>query len=354
MTQVDPAELTIATWFVADTSRNATHFPQVGGDSSTLTFQKVYWRCIVGFFATSVIHNPNASYRFYTNAPIPIIDGFDVAAFLCRCRVQTIHLDISYRLPKDVASAWGNQLYILDIIKHFVKSEPTSQLVVLDSDCIWNGNAVGLQTAIDEHGCLTYTLDDSEHPPLDAINGITRQDMKRALLAWQSASVSCDASEGIYYHGGEIFAATVRECKRLGAEIDALWNWQAEHPDRRGFLEEAHFLSILYAQNGYQPFTANPFIKRMWTTFKHNNLNVKDRALTIWHLPAEKKSGFKALFEVIKRDALSKDIRELEIQLAGLMGVPRRTAVKFVRDLSCKVIEKVVNVLIRLSRSAFR
>jgi hypothetical protein len=135
------------------------------------------------------------------------------------------------------------------------------------------------------------------------------------------------------------------ECKILASMIDGLWQWQSGQPNIRGFLEEAHFLSILYAARGYKNFTANPFIKRMWTTFKVNNIEKKDLGIDIWHLLAEKKSGFRAAFRQLVDGKMPDDPARLSTYFARTMGIPRRSAAKFVADASRKINEKALAFL---------
>jgi hypothetical protein len=334
--------ISIGTWFVADSKENETAFPQVGQRSSTLAFQDVYWRCVACFYVTSVANNPHARHVFYTNTHIRHVDGFDMQGLFDRLDVEVIQLPITYRLPRDKARSWGNQFYILDIIKHMAGNPSTDKFVILDSDCIWNSSAEKLSSALDECGCLMYTLGNEEFETNAAINGITRQQMRAALNDWQGTSTpgASAEAEGVEYNGGELFAATHAECKVLASMIDDLWQWQSGQPDKKGFLEEAHFLSILYAARGYKTSTANPFIKRMWTAFKFNNVEKKDLGIDIWHLPCEKKSGFRTAFGQLADGKLPDDPSRLSAYFAHTMGIPRRSTGKFVADASRKINEK--------------
>ena len=68
--------------------------------------------------------------------------------------------------------------------------------------------------------------------------------------------------------------------RRLSARVRAFWPDVLEQgPDAP--REEAHFLSMLYVLDVKQLGTANPFLRRMWTTFRHHNLYAGDRELTL-------------------------------------------------------------------------
>ena len=120
-------------------------------------------------------------------------------------------------------------------------------------------------------------------------------------------------------------------------------------------MEEAHFLSILYAARSYANQTANSFIKRMWTGFRVNNVTQADFGLAIWHLPAEKSMGFARLFRKICRtqDEMWKrqSNEEHERNLARVFGIPHRGLKKFVFDISIKLREKGRRFLRRMLAS---
>jgi hypothetical protein len=75
---------TIATWFVADDAATATFFPQVGSRSDAPETQAVYWRCVLCFYASSLVLNPAQPHVFFTNTALPTIDGIDFAAVLVK------------------------------------------------------------------------------------------------------------------------------------------------------------------------------------------------------------------------------------------------------------------------------
>lgn len=330
---------TIATWFVADTPDTETYFPQVGRRSSAPEFQAVYWRCIACFYFTSAVQNPAAGHIFFTNTDVPVVDGFDIQGMFDSLNVEVVKLAITYRLPRQSTSSWGNQFYILDIIKYLARErEMPGSFLVLDSDCVWNGTVEAIDRILTRDEYALYTLSEAEYTEGQPINGVTRREMAGALSSWREKTGSNGMPAAIHYHGGEIFGATLEMCKELAKEIDELWTWQG-HTDLVGFKEEAHFLSILYADKGFKAFNANAVIKRMWTTFKHNNIVAGDEDRDIWHLPSEKKSGFARLYRKIADGSLSRQPDGLKRELRRSMGVPRRGVRKLVHDLLVKLAE---------------
>jgi hypothetical protein len=338
----------IATWFVADKPGEETSFPQVGGVSSSVEFQETYWRCIVCFFESSLRHNAGVPHLLFSNQEPPVVDGIDLVGLLQGWGVQIILLPITFRLPRGVRS-WGNQFYILDIIKYLAANKCTDNIIVLDCDCVWTKPAEQMSEAISRYGCLTYTLDDEHYRWDQPINGVTRQELATALQKWTTYCGIDDDSERqnlpfIHYHGGEVFAATKLACCHLASLIESLWQWTLETKAVNGIKEEAHFLSILYARSSYPSYTANSFLKRIWTTFHFNSVAKSDFDLAIWHLPAEKKTGFRRLFRKITgegREAWKNQTGENYKQaIAQVFGIPHRSAVKFFLDIFQKLAEK--------------
>jgi len=214
---------------------------------------------------------------------------------------------------------------------------------LLGADDVDRSLRAQLEEAIDEHGALTYRLDYTAKGSQGLINGSSRKDM--ASFAARHGGVG---AEELPYSGGEIYAATTSMTKRLMARARELWpEVLAQGPDAP--REEAHFLSILYALEGVPTGTANRFISRMWTTFTHNTLSREQKSLMLWHLPSEKLSGFHDLFRQIAANADAdprRDPAKMGLtydNYARVMGFPRRSASKLVRDAARKVTEKVMS-----------
>ncbi len=318
------------------------------GISSSLAFQNIYWRCIACFFDSSLRYNTGSHHVLFTNSEIPIVDSVDLAELFRTWKVEIVRLPITFRLPRESINAWGNQFYILDIIKYAAAKGGWNVLIVLDCDCVWTKTVEPISEAIAQEGCLTYTLNE-EHYAWDAsINGATRQEMASALLQW---TADCGI-EGkltrnvplIHYHGGEIFAATKSVCCELADLVDSLWGWMLKAGlNVDGIKEEAHFLSILYALRCYSNYTANAFLKRIWTTFHLNNAAESDFGLVVWHLPAEKRTGFRRLFKKLTRSPPDVWKRQSQSEygrmLASVFGIPRRSATKAFLDISLKLMD---------------
>ena len=331
----------IATWFVADEPDQASFFPQIGARSDLPESQAIYWRCATVFFASSLAVNPDRPHLLYTNAALPVVDGVDLALLFDRWGVRIVRLPITRRLATPAEAGWGNQFYVFDVLRHYVFEQGDDQLVLLDSDCLWLRPVDALSQAISHHGALTLPMGEDDHPEGQPINGITREQLAR----FAGNFGSLDRSR-IEYCGGEILAVDRPTGARILDHFDTMWpTVMAEAPCAP--REEAHLLSAIYSLERIAMGTAEPFIRRMWTTFRHNNLRPQDEILSIWHLPAEKRTGFADLFRSIAAHANldpRTDTREMGLTFASYascMGWPRRRPRKFVRDLGLKLRERL-------------
>lgn len=328
----------ISTWFVSDGLQDGTFSPQLGVATSNAGAKAIYWRCIVAFYATSLTHNPASPHAFFTNAELPRIGEIDIATLFARWGVEVVRLPITFRLPKGRVSAWGSQFYIFDIIDYISRSRRWPAAIVLDADVVWTKSVSDLQAAVESDGIVTYLHDLDAYPAGAFINGVTRE----ALRDFTNTRMDGALHSPVQYCGGEIFAASLTVTSKVSDVVHTVWD-----DILRGYSgapqEEAHLLSAIYALQSWPRGNGNRFIKRMWTTFKHNTIEESDLGLMLWHLPSEKKTGFGTLFaHMLKCGLKNCSPADLELSrefLSKIFGVPRRTAGKFVRDIAIKSIE---------------
>lgn len=315
----------ISTLLVLDGPEDASAFPQVGGDSSSRSFQDVYWRCVACFFATSARQNPHTPHAFFTNAEaLPVVDGLDMADFMRRLGVDVVRLPITHRLGRGKVSSWNNVFYILDVIAHLDRRGGFENAVVMDSDCVWTRPADGLLSDVARRGVLSMSI---PYPYDGELNGASRRDMVRA--AQRLAGHHFDFIPN--FSGGEIFAATRSGVAEVNRIVSRMWvELLASPPGDVPVFTEEHLLSIAYEILGVPTGTADPHIRRLWTALRLNNVTAEDvdSGRCAWHLPMEKKTGFIDLFEAA-RDRHSwlwtvppEDVR---LRIARVMGLPKRS-----------------------------
>lgn len=314
----------IGTWFVADAPSDASKFPQTGSDSSKKSFQDIYWKCIVCFFATASRYVGHASLVLYTNVrQLPLIDGVDITDFLLKINVQVRYLEIEHRLGSDKTSSWGNQFYILDIIKDLNDRKDFDTVTILDSDCIWVNSPESLLIDIERRQILSLAIPYG----IDFVNnGASRRDLRNA----SGALLDVELNFVPHYSGGEIFAATNAGLKQVWELAKPMWDrLSTASPGQIKVFEEGQFLSILYEAADVPLGTADAHCKRMWTSLRMYSVTNQDiySSLCIWHLPMEKRVGFQSLYKAVTVENSwfwSTDKSILFIKLAKIMGLPKR------------------------------
>ena len=347
-----PPPTTIATWLYAEPEGEESVYPQVVGQGapSSARFQAIYWRCVAVFFASSARHALEARRVLFTNvAAVPRVDGHDLGGLLRRLGVEVVPLPYTFLPPDDYFGAWRNQFYVFDAIRWLADEvvEDGGGLL-LDSDCVFVRSAGVLSEAAQEHGALTY---DFGLPP-QGRNGLTPEatatlwaDLDRELDA--PGGSAREAACGPTYHGGEIVAATGAMLRHIDALAGPLWAelMRRHATGRPKFNEEAQALTYLYERLGVARGTANPFLRRIWTTLVgYSDVQPSDLDLVVWHLPAEKRYGLRRLFADVMDESSPfwrLDGDAWRSHLAGRLGVPRRTLGKLARDVPTAVRDKL-------------
>lgn len=314
----------VGTWFVKDDYRGGTYFPQIKKNTGDLGVADIYLRCVLVLFATARLNAPHSTLVFWTNIlENELPSFFSDALAIYSVEIRTINE--RHGLSSSNVLSWGNQFFVFDVLKDYAQDTKLyldGNLLLLDSDCVIVDSLLAVDEAIDAYGALHYTLDHRHYPEDVAINGLTR----RELASFCRTQLGCEF-ERIEYAGGELVGVTHRAAGEITMEFNELWP-AITSGVKCAPREEAHTLSVIMAKYGYQTHTANQFIKRIWTGLKYKNGVADDMSLKIWHLPAEKRTGFSRLHK-----DLSNWRRWDKVYLGRVLGVPRPSFVKTFVDL---------------------
>jgi hypothetical protein len=332
----------VSTWIHCDSPDQESSYPSATGHggSAAESVYDIYWRCVACLFASSRRVNPGAEHRLYTNmAQPPCVDDVDLQDLFRKWEIEIVVLPIRHIPPPDWWGAWRNQFYIFDILHHVAQHNSGEAHLILDSDCLILSALADLFEDVSRRRALAL---DCGYGADYVINGLTRRDMQ-GLFSALDGRECCDAPA---YAGGEIVAASSEFIREIDACVDSVWSTQFEwhRQKRRKFNEEAHMLSYLYHKLHVSTGTANRYIKRMWTGLSYRNVRAEDTALAIWHLPAEKRYGFKRLFRHVVQEgswfhqAEAPDFRR---RTGAFMGVPARSVKKNVLDIASKVYNRL-------------
>ncbi len=288
-----PKEI-IATWLYLEGVGEDGIYPQVPGRSSTSTFHDIYKRCLVTFFTSARATNESAELFLFSNIDLNLGQrDFDrkILNLLKKLRVSIIVLPYTFTPPHE-QKMWRNQFFVMDVLKYFSNELKEADLcLILDSDIIWSGstNTKKLWTDLSNFGSLTMTpiLDNSE-----LINGLTVKDLET------TSKLMGILDPPRQYAGGEFIALRGDKLSQVFHSIEILWDKYISYVStgEMNFMEEAHFLSIIYASLQFPFGNGNRYVKRIWTQVLHySNRDVSDRDLTLWHLPAEKRFGIRRI-----------------------------------------------------------
>ena len=169
----------LVTWFYAEKKDDESFYPSVGGNTSSPEYQKVYWKCVYDFYRTAQLtqHTNKARYLFFTNVPnIPTnLDGFNLAQFFEKTKIEVIKLELTNRTPKDWYGAWRNQFYLFDVLK-YLKENYTGNYLILDSDVFVTGDLYPVFQDIEKNKIITY---DCGYNNDVEINGISIDQMRQ-------------------------------------------------------------------------------------------------------------------------------------------------------------------------------
>ncbi|WP_149535801.1 hypothetical protein [Siccirubricoccus phaeus] len=335
---------TIATWIVLDSPDEASEYPSVGADSSKPEFQLVYWRCIALFFLSARIHNPEHALLLYCNRRVAEVAPPRIAALLAELGVAEVTLPLTHRLPPEAAARWGNVFYEIDILRHYAEAGGPPSLLLADSDCLWRRPFAPFEARLRAEQCLLYTLRPADQKAYQGdvlINGMSR----RRMAATAETLFGRGPAGEMPFQGGEFSAFTLGWCRRALPLAERLWELartEAELPD--AIRTEEHLWSIIAVALGVRPYGANDIVRRIWTNFDAANAKPEDLDLTLWHLPSEKKFGFRRMWHAIEagdRPPLALSPDEFNAMTRRFMGVPQRGPRKVALDLAAKLRERL-------------
>lgn len=325
----------VSTWIVLDTAETSSYYPQAGRTpSSDASIHRIYWNCVVTFYAVAQrTLGTRYAYVLFTNAEnLESSAGPAIADMLRSLDVEIVCIPRVHVTPPNYHSGWANQFYIIDILKHLAPGPPDRAYLVLDSDCIIAHSLDPLFQAAREHGFLTY---DTGVPPDKPINGITRTQM--GVIFSELGKVAVPSPPP--YYGGEFFAATGAAVQQMLPWVDLAWSQSLKRAEtgQPKFNEEAHLLAFVYYMLGAVPATANVFVKRLWTGVMYRNGVKGDENLPVWHLPGEKRFGYRKLTPAVldRQSWFWKQPADAAWQkrIAGLLGVPRPSLLKMAGEV---------------------
>jgi hypothetical protein len=321
----------LATWICLDDENNASYFPSTKGLSSDLKIQTIYWKCLLSSMYTARYFNPNIRLVVFSNAEnLPIIGGVDFENIFQILNIEFHKTAFKFQTPEGYYGQWRNQFYefsIFDYIANSNQFDSNDNFCLIDSDCVLTKSLDSLFMQVASLGVINYNYEYHENYK---INGLSRLDMKSVFERLANEHLEKIPN----YYAGEFFAARVEKIQSINNEFQSIWPKLLDFHQKRELVlnEEAHVLSYIFFKLGFENEVGNSYIKRLWTdptTFR--NICKEDELLAIWHLPAEKRTGFNTFFKLLKELQFSvQGIKndELILRMKKIFSIPSLTLKK--------------------------
>ena len=250
--------------------------------------------------------------------------------------VEYKYVPFDHRPPEGFANIFAASLYLLDALS-VLSSETT---LLLDPDVLCIRGVKDLLRDLDGHvGAL-----DMGFPPSEDINGLTR-----ASAGALHAELGEPAAEPLHY-GGEAYVIPREHAELISTRSEAAWKLalrrHAEGLPK--FTTEEHILS--YALRGVALKPLNGYVRRIWTTHRYRQVLGDESQLTLWHLPAEKDRGFRALYGP-SLDSNSwfwtADQAKFTDRCGRAMGLHHRTPLRLAKDVAGRSVYTAQRLLHR-------
>jgi hypothetical protein len=320
---------------------------------------KLYWKCVVVFYSTSIRCNPKIRHLFYTDTTYPvIIDGINIIDFITNLGVEIHLLKFEKFVPPDNCSRiFQSAFYKFDVFKALEK-ENESNFLVLDVDCIWTKRDNKLINLIKKEKLILYDVFEQINPDAK-ISNLSRRDMGEIFKQVDQNY----PNEFPIRFGGEFMACDINTLKIMNSKADQLFqsivlrygnNPPIFKNGMKIFDGNEPFGSFLYNYNFVPWKDARGFIKRNYSSKRINTVLPEDLNIPIWHMPDEKSHGIPSLFNMVvnkQSEFWSTPIEQFNRLLGGNLGVPVRTR-KFQRKSN--LIKKFTNKLRYFHRIYFK
>lgn len=287
----------------------------------------------VPFFTTFRYYNPNAKLIFFTNLQKIDLPPFLIDLFTAQ-DVEIKTVPYTCRPPKGWFSSWMNQYYLYDILLEMGRRMSAQDTVIVcDADCLCRKPLAPLFDKVAADGSAFYKMG---YPRSYVLNGTSIEQMEAVYRGCYGENKT------LYYYGGEFICLRGDNVARVNAEFPVLSKYNFALPDGAARLhEEAHNMSVIAARLGIGNETANGYVKRMWTARQCNNIEPADAELSVWHMPAEKKTGFYRLYCYLQRTGGITDEAAFWRRASVWVGVPKVSTAKKVADIFLKIRAKI-------------
>lgn len=301
----------------------------------------MYYRCMVVCYASIRRNHPDARLALFSNLELP--EPF--RSQLVGLGVETLLIPANYVEDTGFSNTFPGCLFTLDVFDYLARHDGLGceTIVILDNDSVMLQPLTAVLMEIRTERSF-HALDITK-PVVHNNNGQSRASVTLAASMLTGRLIPVPLT----FYGGEIYAFPSSHLPLLNEHIARFWSYMREtgkaHFDSN--LTEEHVVSAALTMAGIPVQKANSWIRRIWTSRYYSSVTGDESRLLIWHLPAEKKSGFARLYKEWEKSGGFEDISLCrfpaliaEVLRLKAVGPPSRLKVLFIR------LEKTLKCLI--------
>jgi hypothetical protein len=325
----NPISLFICIAVDTDRESRKVHYPQLSRVSPDKR-RVAFWKCATVLFASSVRCNPRWRPVLYTNDLKPVVlRGMEIRDVLRGFGVEIRYLPFSsFKAPAVTSRAWRNVYYRFEVLSDIAKHESGYSLL-MDTDCVWVRSGAMVEAIALGGNPLLYDISEKS-------GGFAHSAPKEKMLACYRMIDPEFFSKDLRFYGGELLGARPEIMREVSNDVQ--WFFQrvlnCSVPSNPGlelitdFLQNDQLISnYSYNKRAYPVIDASSFMRRIWTGL-NGVVTEADLNLALWHLPNEKMTGFRSLFEECideKSQFWSTPLDGFPACVGQYMGIPRRT-----------------------------
>jgi len=292
-----------------------------GGDPA-----EPYYRAMTVAFASMRRWNPDLALRLITNVEPPQ----QHAAAMELLQVAVVEAPFDHRPPRGFYPMFAGSLYQLDAMR--AASDTSTLFIDPDILCIRPIDAM-LAGPDGEVGVLPLPYPDDED-----VNGLTARQAGELHGLLGEPVLAAD------HYGGECFAVPASESELILERAERAWRLSLERFEQGStrFTTEEHLLN--FALRRVNTRSLEPYVRRIWTTPRHRTVDGHESDLTLWHLPAEKGRGFRALHKFAVDTESWFWAAEPPVwreRAARAMGLSHRSIARWARDTAGRAVAGV-------------
>lgn len=295
----------------------------------------IYWRCAATLMLTSIKVNPEVKHIIFTNDKNVFVQKLDIRELLLTKGVEVVYLSFYDYNPGNYSKKFRNAFYKHEVMHALGNyGEPS---ILLDCDCVWSRRDNELLELIAKGNYLLLqdTYQRGHTPLLKEPHGISMEDMGKLF---KTIPVLDNQKMYPIWYGGEIIAGSQDHFREVSDNVLKVLEYCKKQLDSGKFIAFNEKSSIFDNDEYISSYVFNSlkginildsygkYSRRIWTAPYLNNVVEKDVTIAIWHLTAEKETGFNDLFnDIISEKSLFWRTDTNTSQYLGrYFGIPRR------------------------------